>query len=66
MELAILNVGLDVGVISPALFSIMVLMALVTTAMTSPLLSLLKVHGLAPEPDSTRRPATRLAVHGDP
>lgn len=38
MELVILNVGLDIGVISPALFAMMVLMALVTTVMTSPVL----------------------------
>ncbi len=40
MELVILDVGLDIGVISPALFSMMVIMALVTTFMTSPLLNL--------------------------
>ena len=39
VELVILNIGLDLGVLSPALFSIMVLMALVTTFMTSPLIS---------------------------
>ncbi len=39
VELVILNIGLDLGILSPALFSIMVLMALVTTFMTSPLLS---------------------------
>ena len=38
MELVILTIGLDLGVISPALFTMMVLMALVTTFMTSPLL----------------------------
>lgn len=38
MELVILNVGLDLGVISPALFAMMVVMALVTTFMTTPLL----------------------------
>ena len=38
MELLILNIGLDIGVISPDMFSIMVLMALVTTFMTTPLL----------------------------
>jgi Kef-type K+ transport system membrane component KefB len=38
MELVALNVGLDIGVISQTMFSIMVLMALVTTLMTSPLL----------------------------
>jgi Kef-type K+ transport system membrane component KefB len=40
MELVILNVGLDLGVLSPALYSMMVLMALATTVMTQPLLSL--------------------------
>jgi len=39
VELVILNIGLDLGILSPALFSIMVLMALVTTFMTTPLLS---------------------------
>jgi Kef-type K+ transport system membrane component KefB len=38
MELVILNIGLDIKVISPALFSTMVLMALTTTFMTSPVL----------------------------
>ncbi len=38
MELIILNIGLDLGVISPALFAMMVIMALVTTFVTSPVL----------------------------
>ncbi len=38
MELIVLNIGLDLGVISPTLFTMMVLMALVTTFMTTPLL----------------------------
>jgi Kef-type K+ transport system membrane component KefB len=38
MELIVLNVGLDLKVISPTLFSMMVLMALVTTMATSPVL----------------------------
>ena len=41
MELVILNIGLDIGVISPALFSMMVLMALFTTFMTTPVLKLI-------------------------
>jgi Kef-type K+ transport system membrane component KefB len=41
MELVVLNVGLDLGVISPRLFTMMVIMALVTTAMTTPLLELI-------------------------
>ncbi|MDX1532152.1 MAG: cation:proton antiporter, partial [Rhodothermales bacterium] len=38
MELVILTIGLDLGVISPALFVMMVLMALATTVMTTPVL----------------------------
>lgn len=38
MELVILNIGLNLGIISPALFSMMVVMALATTFMTTPLL----------------------------
>jgi Kef-type K+ transport system membrane component KefB len=41
MELIVLNIGLDLGVISPALFAMMVLMALITTMTTSPVLRLL-------------------------
>lgn len=37
MELVILNVGLDIGIISRELFAMMVLMALVTTFMTTPI-----------------------------
>jgi Kef-type K+ transport system membrane component KefB len=38
MELIVLNVGLDLGVLSPELFAMFVLMALVTTLMTTPIL----------------------------
>lgn len=37
MELIIINIGLQKGVIGPALFSMLVIMAIVTTLMTSPL-----------------------------
>ena len=37
MELIIINIGLEKGVILPALFSILVLMAVVTTLMASPM-----------------------------
>lgn len=42
MELVVLNIGLDLGVISPTVFTMMVLMALVTTVMTSPLVARLQ------------------------
>lgn len=38
MELIVLNVGLDLGILSPRLFTLMALVALATTAMTGPLL----------------------------
>lgn len=38
MELVVLNIGLDLGVISPTLFTMMVVMAIVTTLATSPAL----------------------------
>jgi Kef-type K+ transport system membrane component KefB len=41
MELIVLNIGLDLGIISPTLFAMMVIMALVTTLATTPLLRLL-------------------------
>jgi Kef-type K+ transport system membrane component KefB len=40
MELVILTIGLEAGIISPTVFTMMVLMALVTTAITTPLLQL--------------------------
>ncbi len=43
MELIVLNVGLDIGVISPSLFTMMVVMAVVTTAITGPLLDAMAI-----------------------
>ncbi|HLX55892.1 MAG TPA: cation:proton antiporter [Ktedonobacteraceae bacterium] len=41
VELIVLNIGLDLGVISPTFFAMLVMMAVVTTMMTPPLLSFL-------------------------
>jgi len=41
MELVVANIGLERGLIGPSLFSMLVVMALVTTVATSPLLALL-------------------------
>lgn len=41
MELIVLNIGLSLGVISPKLFAMMVLMALATTVATAPILKVL-------------------------
>ena len=45
MELIVLNIGLDLRVISPTLFAMMVLMALVTTFATTPILDALSARG---------------------
>lgn len=41
MELIVLNIGYDLGVLSPEIFAMMVLMALITTFMTGPALDLI-------------------------
>lgn len=51
VELIVLNIGLDMGVISPRLFTMLIVMALVTTFMTTPILDLLmrgRTWGLMP------------------
>lgn len=53
MELVVLNVGLDLGVLSPTLFAMLVVMALVTTFATAPLLDVLQ--------PSEARPPGRVA-----
>jgi len=66
MELVILNIGLDIGVISPALFSMMVIMALVTTFMTTPVLALIcpkEFMAIAPDKAATRPSAPPINVH---
>lgn len=50
MELIVLNIGLELGVISPTLFAMMVLMALATTITTTPVLQLLAEGNPTTEP----------------
>jgi Kef-type K+ transport system membrane component KefB len=52
MQLIVLNIGLDLGVISPTLFAMMVVMALATTAATAPVLQWL----IPRTPDEGRQP----------
>lgn len=47
MELVVLNIGYDLGILSPEIFAMMVLMALITTFMTGPALDL--INWLMPE-----------------
>jgi Kef-type K+ transport system membrane component KefB len=57
MELIILNIGLERGIITPTLFTIMVVMAIVTTLMTSPIFEL--VYRRDPEPVSATAAGAR-------
>ncbi|RYY22469.1 MAG: cation/H(+) antiporter [Chitinophagaceae bacterium] len=50
MELIVLNIGYDLGVLSPEIFAMMVIMALVTTFMTGPALDLINRFVLAKNP----------------
>jgi Kef-type K+ transport system membrane component KefB len=58
MELIVLNVGLDLGVISPTLFTMLVIMAIVTTMATTPVLTLVMPEAalgrasISPQPSS--------------
>ncbi|HEY9742086.1 MAG TPA: cation:proton antiporter [Coleofasciculaceae cyanobacterium] len=72
-ELIVLNIGLSLGVISPLLFTMLVIMALVTTVMTSPLLEwtypkqLIRLDLVESEPQvesrlDTEQPAYRILV----
>ncbi len=56
MELILLNIGLERGVITPTLFTMMVMMAIVTTLMASPIFELVyrgipkPIHSPLPHP----------------
>jgi hypothetical protein len=50
MELILLNIGLQRGLITPTLFTILVLMAIGTTLMTGPLFAFLERRRLAEPP----------------
>ncbi len=58
MELIVLNIGLEMGVISPRLFAMLVIMALVTTFMTTPILHLITRREEAAQP----QPAAEVPV----
>jgi len=59
-ELVVLNVGLSLGVIGPSLFTVMVLMALITTAMAGPLLGRLGYGRIDPESPQTTPPSATI------
>ncbi|MFM9928118.1 cation:proton antiporter [Variovorax sp. H27-G14] len=60
MELIVMKIGLDAGLIGPELFTMLLVMALVTTAMTGPLINLFigrKAVAVTEQPAELNRPA---------
>jgi Kef-type K+ transport system membrane component KefB len=55
MELIVLNLGLDLHILSPTLFAMLVLMAIVTTLATTPVLHALTPGAVEPEGETARR-----------
>ncbi|WP_306349789.1 cation:proton antiporter [Flavobacterium sp. '19STA2R22 D10 B1'] len=71
MELIVLNIGFDLGVLSPKIFAMMVIMALVTTFMTGPALDLIdkifkKKNSIIPEEISSKTKYRVLISFGNP
>jgi Kef-type K+ transport system membrane component KefB len=54
MELIVLNLGLDLHILSPTLFAMLVLMAVITTFATTPVLQLLTSGATEPEAEAAR------------
>lgn len=68
MELIVLNIGLEIGVITPTLFTMLVIMAIVTTFATTPLLDLVLGKAgfegaLVPAEDATDAEGSAKVVH---
>jgi hypothetical protein len=58
VELVVLNIGYDLGILSERIFAMMVIMALVTTFMTGPLLALVR------RPEEISREAAKAQCFG--
>ena len=65
MQLIALNVGLQSGVVSSSMFTALVVVALVTTIMTTPLLSLVDRRHPVPDAPDEPVPAGGLVLAGD-
>lgn len=62
MELVVLNIGYDLGVLSPEIFAMMVLMALVTTFMTGPVLDLLNKYSSVETVSKPIKPSFKILI----
>jgi len=59
VQLIVLNIGMDLGILTPRLFSLMVIMALVTTMLTPPIFHVLYVRPLEEEQARKKHAAIR-------
>lgn len=62
VELVVLNIGYDLGVLSPQVFAMLVLMALFTTFMTGPILDLIKRYSREPHDGRSEEEKQRFRV----
>jgi Kef-type K+ transport system membrane component KefB len=60
MQLIVLGIGYDLGILSPEIYAMMVLMALVTTFMTGPALDF--INWVMPEKSTKRKATTRTVT----
>jgi nucleotide-binding universal stress UspA family protein len=63
MELVILTAGLQLGVLTPAVYTMMILMALITTAITTPILNLIYPRRLASSSSELRTQDLALSTY---
>jgi Kef-type K+ transport system membrane component KefB len=61
VELVVLNIGVDLGLLPPVLFTMLVLMAFITTTMTSPLLTYLGFGHTGTSAPGASKPSTQIA-----
>jgi Kef-type K+ transport system membrane component KefB/nucleotide-binding universal stress UspA family protein len=62
MELIVLNIGYDLGILSPEVFAMLVLMALATTLLTGPGLNLINAFRPKREPHIVREKAYKIML----
>jgi Kef-type K+ transport system membrane component KefB len=62
MELIVLNIGYDLGILSPEVFAMLVLMALATTLLTGPGLNLIGLFRPRKEPQIIREKAYKIML----
>ncbi len=66
MELIVLNIGYDLGILAPEIFAMMVLMALITTFMTGPALDIINYFFPEKEGESTQTTLYKILISFGP